>query len=403
MRGAGRLVIVLGLVSLLTDLSTEMIYPLLPVFLAGTLRAGPAALGAIEGFAELVSAWLKIVSGRLSDRSGRRKPLVALGYGVSGFVRPLVAFAGSWLVVLAVRVTDRVGKGLRTSPRDALLAESVPRARIGAAFGVQRGMDHAGAIIGPLVASALLAAGLGMRSVFLLAGVPAALAFLLIVFGVREPKQAPARAPRAPTLQGWRALGRDYWRFLLAIFVFTLGSSADAFLLLRLSDVGLESAQIALAWSGLHVVKMVSSALFGAIGDRVGQRRLVLAGWALYAGVYAAFATIRTTEATVVVFLVYGLFFGLTEPTERAWIATLAPAALRGTAYGVYHAAVGLAALPASLVFGVIWSVWGAPPAFFLGAGLAGVGTLLLLRVPDTAHRTPAAEHPEPPKPVAGD
>lgn len=387
-----RTVVLLGVVSLLTDASSEMIYPLLPAFLAGVLalgRAAPAALGLIEGVAESTAAALKIASGVWSDRMRRRTPLVYAGYTLSSLVRPLIGLAATWPVVLLLRFLDRVGKGLRTSPRDALIAEVADPARRGAAFGLHRAMDHAGALIGPLIAAALLKLeGVELPHVFLLAAIPAAGALAVLYLGVREPKRpatAPANAgPRPrPTIGGLRALTPEFRRFLLAMLVFTLGNSSDAFLLLRLGDAGVEPAWIALLWSAHHAVKMGATYYGGAISDRVGRRPMLVAGWVLYAAVYLAFALVSSTGAMIAVFLVYGVYFGLAEPVERGWVSDLAPPDLRGTAFGWHHLVVGLGALPASALFGLLWRYAGATAPFLVGGGLALVACAMLWRVPD--------------------
>lgn len=379
-------VVALGLVSFFTDLSSEMIYPLLPVFLATTLGAGMLSLGLIEGVAEATASLLKVVSGLWSDRARRRKPLVLAGYTLSGSVRPLIGLATAWPHVLLLRFSDRVGKGLRTSPRDALIADVTPPTLRGRAYGLHRAMDHAGAVAGPLVAAGLLTlALLPLRQVFLWAAVPALLVVLILIFGVRESATSTPseRSPSAPRAGSLRALGQDYRRLLLALLVFTLGNSTDAFLLLRLSHVGITPHGVALLWSLHHLVKVVATYLGGRLCDRVGRRRMVLAGWLVYGGVYLAFALLAGRTGLIAAFLVYGVYFGLTEPAEKAWVADLAPAGLRGTAFGTYHAALGLAALPASLLLGLLWQAQGAPLAFGAGAALAVVAALLLLRVRD--------------------
>jgi MFS family permease len=414
----------LGVVSLLTDFSSEMISPLLPLFLTVTLGAGAVALGAIEGVAEATASLVKLVSGAWSDRTARRKPWLVAGYTLAGIARPLIGAAGSWVAVLGLRFADRVGKGLRTAPRDALIADVTPAGRRGAAFGLHRGLDHAGAVIGPLVGAALLAAGLSLPAVFYLAAVPAAATLAVLIFAVREPargKEAPgAKAgladpvvpplpiadrgttgasaaapggedavaavakpvPRPPSWRDWRLLGPGLHRFIGARFLFTLGNSTDAFLLLRLAEAGLGAAAIAALWSGLHVVKLLATVVGGYLSDRLGRRRLMLAGWGVYAAVYAGFALADSAAVFVALLLVYGLYFGLTEPVERAWVTELGPADLRGTALGAFHASVGVAALPASLVFGLLWSRFGAPVAFATGAALALAAAGLLLAVP---------------------
>ncbi len=360
-----------------------MIYPLLPVFLTTVLAAGPRALGLIEGAAESVASLLKVISGVWTDRTHRRKPFVVFGYALAGIARPLIGLAGSWAAVLALRVTDRIGKGVRTSPRDALIADVTPAELRGRAYGLHRAMDHAGAVAGPLVAAALLTlGGLDLRHVFLLAAIPAALVIVALLAGVREPRTASDPQPPAVGPQTGTGLGPDFRRLMLAILVFTLGNSTDAFLLLRLGAAGMAPARIALLWSAFHVVKSIATYLGGRLSDRLGRRPMVLGGWLVYAAVYAGFAAFESTPALVATFLAYGLYFGLTEPVEKAWVAELAPAAQRGRAFGIYHGAIGLASLPASVLFGVLWQSFGAGAAFLTGAGLALAASLLLLAVP---------------------
>lgn len=395
----------LGVVSFFTDLSAEMIYPLLPAFLATTLalgKAAPAILGLIEGLAESVASVLKVAGGVWSDHRGTRKPLVVLGYSISSAARPLVGLATAWPLVLTVRLADRVGKGLRTSPRDALIADVTPPERRGGAYGLHRAMDHAGALVGPLIAALLLMIeGVTLRAVFLLAAIPAAIAVATLVFAVRDPSlkkaspaaSVPAPARREGVLASYSTLPRDYKRMLLAVFVFTLGNSADAFFLLRLENAGVAPATVALLWSALHAIKMASTYAGGALSDRVGRKPMVIAGWALFAATYIGFGLIDDRAGLIAIFLVYGLYFGLTEPTERSWVAALAPRTARAGAFGWYHMAVGLGALPASAAFGAVWRWAGPEWAFGMGAAFAVVSSLLLLRVPEPRDGTP----PQPP------
>ncbi len=380
-----RTVIILGVVSLLTDLSSEMIYPLLPVFLAVHLGAGPIALGIVEGVAESTAAVLKLMSGLWTDRSQRRKPFILAGYSIAGLVRPMIGLATTWSAVLAIRFADRIGKGIRTTPRDALIADVTHPDHRGAAYGFHRAMDHAGAVLGPLVAAALMAGfGLSMRAVFLCAIVPGLLVIVLIIAGVRDQK-AETRVTSALHLRGaWSAFPRELKIVFAAVFLFTLGNATDAFILLRLSDLGLPAPWVAALWSLHHVVKMAASYVGGAISDRAGRRIMILSGWALYALVYVAFAVTSSPHAAIVIFMIYGVYYGLVEPSEKAWIADLAPVHARATAMGYYQASIGLGALPASLAFGFLWSVYGASFAFFAGAALAACacGVLMLARTP---------------------
>jgi MFS family permease len=364
-------VLALAVVSFLTDASSEIIAPLLPLFLVGTLGSSVRMVGVIEGAAEAVAALLKVASGWWSDRVARRKPLIVVGYALAALARPLVAVAQTGGQVLAIRLTDRVGKGIRGAPRDALLAASVPASQRGRAFGFHRAADHAGAVVGPLVALACLQwAGMPVRDVFWVAAVPGALAVMVAAVWVRErpvarqPHPVPPRSMAAP-------LPRSFWRGIAPIVLFTLGNSTDAFLLLRASQLGVSTALIPLLWVVLHLVKSAASTPGGALSDRIGRRPLLVAGWMLYAAVYTGFALATAEWHAWALFATYGVVFGLTEGTEKALVADLVPAAQRGTAFGWYHGVVGVAALPASVLFGAVWDGWSASTAFGMGATVA--------------------------------
>jgi MFS family permease len=370
-------ILILGLVSFLTDFSSEMIYPLLPVFLTAVLGAGPAVLGVIEGVAESTASLLKLVSGIMSDRMSDRKRLVLSGYGISSFARPLIAAATGPLAVLVIRFADRVGKGIRTSPRDALIADSVDPSIRGKAYGFHRSMDHAGAIAGPLVASALLAFLVSnMRTVFWLAAIPGILAVVLVAFKVKEVERK--RGPSNGTFLGLFPRGR-LRGYILILFIFTLGNSSDAFLLLRAGRLGVSPVVIPLLWAYFHVVKMFSTMPFGALSDRIGRRKIIMAGWGVYALTYVGFGYATNEIHVWLLFTLYGLFYGLTEGTEKAFLVDIANPEERGSAFGWYNFAIGIGALPASLLFGLIWQEIGPKAAFGFGAGLATLAALLLL------------------------
>jgi MFS family permease len=386
----------LSVVSLLNDTASEMIYPLLPAFLVVTLGASPAFLGLVEGIAESVSSFLKLGSGWLSDRVGRRKPLVFAGYALASVARPLVAVAAAPWHVLAVRFADRVGKGMRSAPRDALLAGSVPPQQRGTAFGFHRAADHAGAALGPILAAALLVVLAGrVRLVFALAAVPGIVAMIVFAWKVREAAAAPIDEPvppRAPLDHPVRELGAPLLRYLVVLVVFTLGNATDAFLLLRAQDLGVPLAAVPLLWGVHHVSKMIWNVPGGMIADRAGPRGAITAGWTIYALTYAGFAAATTAWHAWALFIGYGLFYGLTEAPEKALVATLAPAHRRGTAFGAFHFAIGVAALPASVLFGVLWSTFGPRAAFLTGATLA-LAAAAALPLAVRAGPRPIAEH----------
>lgn len=369
----GRNVYALTVVSFLTDVSSEMIYPLLPAFLTTMLGASASFVGAIEGAAESTAALLKLASGWWSDRVRQRKPLVVAGYVIASLMRPLVALARTASQVLFIRVSDRVGKGIRNSPRDALVADSVDPAIRGRAFGFHRSGDNAGGVVGPLIAFALLNwRHVDLRTVFWWAALPGALAVATVIFGVREvPKQRPAAAGTRPTFDLSQPLGAQFWTVLGVILLFTLGNSTDAFLLLRAQQLGVPIALAPILWACLHVVKTASGTPGGILSDRLGRKPLLVAGWLLYALVYLAFGLAWTGWQAWALFAVYGVFFGLTEGTERALVADLVSPERRGTAFGWYNLTIGIGALPASIVFGELWDRYGSRTAFDFGAMMA--------------------------------
>jgi MFS family permease len=383
----------LGWVSLLTDAASEAIYPLLPFFLTTVLGGGPVALGLIEGVAEGTNSLLRIVSGRLSDRTRARRRLVIAGYTLSSAARPLIALVSAWWQVLVIRFTDRIGKGVRSAPRDALLAYWADPAGRGRVYGFHRAMDHAGAVVGPLVASAFLLAAPGQyRALFLLTAIPGAIAVAL-VWRVRDvdagldpsldilaPVEAAGDGIEAPAATRPR-LPRQFFAFAAVVAIFTLGNSTDAFLLLRLTEAAGGPALIPLVWALLHVVKAGLSTSGGALSDRIGRKPVLVASWIVYAIVYAGFAVSASFTALTGWLLVYGVHFALAEGTEKALVADLAPKPLRGTAFGIFHGILGLGSLAASVVFGLVWKAWGAPAAFGLGAGLALLASVLLMLV----------------------
>ena len=368
--GLTRNVVALGAVSMLTDVSTEMIIPVLPLFVTTVLGASVASVGMIEGVAECTASVLRLGSGWLSDRIGRRKPFLAFGYGLSAVAKGALALAASWPAVLGLRFADRVGKGLRNPPRDALIADSVEARHRGRAFGFHRAMDTLGAAIGPLAAFALLRSHpADLRRVFACSVIPATLALVLIAVFVRAPRRAPAE-PRS--LAGeWGTLGGPFRRFLAADAVFQLGNSSMAFVLLKAAAVGFGPGQVALVYCAYNIVYALLSLPSGDLSDRIGRRPLLIAGYVLYAAVYLLLAVTSSRAAVVVAFLLYGVQSALMEGQQRSLLADLVPADRRATSYGIYYTVVGAALLPASVIAGLLWQRSGPAATFGVAAALA--------------------------------
>lgn len=384
-----RAVVALGWVSLLTDAASDMIYPLIPAFLLA-LGGGPAAIGWLEGTAEAVGAVLKLVSGTVADRTRKRVPLVALGYGLSALTRPVLALATSPFHAVLVRAVDRVGKGLRGPPRDAILAAAVPEARRGHAFGFHRMMDNAGGVVGGLLAFVLLRyLSIPLRTVFAAAIVPGLLAVLVILAFVREPPPeapppAPAavyRAPGATDAAPRLPFPAPAVRYFAALALFSLAGSGDMFVVLRLTELGLDTALVPIAWISLQLGKAALNVPGGKAADRFGRRHVLVLGWILYAIAYAAFGLVQGWVAGWIVLGLYAAHYGLAEGGQRALLAELVPAEARGRAYGVQLAVEGAVVLPANVMFGILYARSGAPLAFGAAAGLALAGALLLSTV----------------------
>jgi len=380
-----RNVVMLGLVSLLTDASSEMVYPILPLFLTNVLHAPVSAIGLIESLAEATASFVKVASGRLSDRLQRRRPLVALGYSLSNVVKPLLAIAPGWSAVLALRVADRFGKGVRTAPRDALIADSGTAERRGRDFGFHRALDTVGAAIGPLTAWAILTlVPQGYRLVFWVSAIPGTLAIALVLAGVREahhPGPKPPAGAKRP-LVPFRELGLPFTVFTAVSAVFALGNSSDAMLILRAQNVGTAAAMVPLMYFVFNVVAAALAGPLGHLSDRVGRRRLIVFGFAGYALVYAGFALAGHPASVWFLFALYGVPYAATEGMTRAFVVDLVPAPLRATALGGYTFAIGIAALPASLMAGVLWDRFTPSTPFVVSAVLMLVAAVAMALAP---------------------
>ncbi len=367
----------LGIVSLMNDIASEMIYPLMPQFLISVLGGNKFYLGLIEGFADSVASLLKLWSGAASDRMKQRKRLIIFGYSMATLSRPLLGIVTAPWQMFAVRIFDRVGKGIRTSPRDALIAESTPPEMRGRAFGFHRAMDHLGAAIGPLLATLFLLVWPDqLRWLFLLALLPGLLVMALLFFGLRE--KPVARESAAPFTLSLKPFDYRFRLYLLALVIFTLGNSSDAFLLVRAGELGVPTEMLPLLWGAFHVVKSCGSMLAGRAADSVGSRPLILIGWAIYSMIYLAFAWIVSAWQVWIAFFFYGLFYALTEPAEKKLVTELVGIENKGLAFGWFNAAIGIASLPSSILFGWLYQQFGALVAFGCGSTLAAVAFVLL-------------------------
>jgi MFS family permease len=388
-RGLGRNVVGLGFASFFTDFASEMATPLIPILLE-SVKGGRTALAWIEGVAESLTSLLRIFSGWLSDRVGKRKPLIFLGYGVSGILRPLYGLATAAWHVGGIRICDRICKAVRLAPRDALLADSCDPAQRGKAFGFQRAMDNLGGVLGMLLAAALLwGSEMRLREVFFLTALPAAGVLLVVGLVLRD---KPSSAPPARLKLTLAPFDSSFRWFLVIAAVFTLGNSSDLLIISRLRELGLERRWVPLVWCGHTAIRMVSAIPAGVLADRFGKKRVVLVGWLVYAAAYAGLGLTDGLAIALVLVGIYGLYWSLADSLLRAMVADLVPAHLRGTAYGMYWFAVGVAVLPANLLMDFVWKHWSARPAFLMEAAfaLAASAMLLALRVRKTDESAPA-------------
>lgn len=375
-----RSVKIVGLASLLNDTASEMIYPLLPHFLLNVLLGNRFYLGVIEGIADSVASFVKLWSGDQSDQAGRRKGFIVFGYSVPALVRPVIGLTVAPWQLFAIRVLDRIGKGVRSSPRDALIADSTNHSIRGRAFGFHRAMDNLGAASGPLLAAGFLWFWPNeLRTLFLIAFLPGLLVVMLLVFGLREkPIPQPAHERLRLTI---KPFDRSFRVYLLSLAVFTLGNSSDVFLLVRAGELGVPTAMLPLLWCACHIAKSASNLLLGRAVDRFGSRPALLLGWLAFACVYLAFGLATNAGQVWTFFIAYGLVCGLIEPAERALVAHLVGVERKGLAYGWYNFAIGIATLPSSLIFGGLYQYFGPLVAFVWGWGLALLAAIILMGV----------------------
>jgi MFS family permease len=371
-----RSVWLIGFISLVNDSASEMMYPLIPLYLSGVLMAGPQVLGLIEGIAEALASLLKLASGVWADRTGRSKPWMIGGYGIAGLARPLIAFATVWPVLMALRLADRIGKAVRAAPRDALLASSISSGQRGLAFGLHRALDNTGAVIGPLIAWVLMAHGAELKQVFLWALLPA-VACLGLTLSLKEPP--PVARPPLVVDWRWSALSAPMRRYLLVVALFTLGNSSNMFLFLRAKELGVAQADVPLLWAAVSAVAALFATPLGALSDKLGRLRLLLTGYLAYAVFYVGMGWFAAPGWSLyLLFGLYGLFMAATEGVERALMADLAPPEQRGTAFGWLNLVMGLMLLPASLLFGWIYEHASAAAAFGFSASCAAGAAGLL-------------------------
>jgi MFS family permease len=377
--GFGRNVFFAGLVSFFMDVSSEMIYPLVPLFLANVLGVNKSVIGLIEGVAESTASLLKVFSGWFSDRIGNRKWLMAAGYGISTFSRPIIALSTGWQHVMGSRFMDRFGKGVRTAPRDAIIAESSEKSHLGRAFGFHRSMDTMGAVVGPALAFFLLSLfSNNYRWVFWLSMIPGLIAVLLIIFFITEKKKASLPHSERPKL----TLKHFDWRFKFFVLIatlFAIGNSSDVFLILRAQQIGIPALMIPVVYLLFNLIYSISSIPAGIAADRFGRKRVILLGFMLFAILYYGFAIARDTTAIWVLFGFYGLFMGLTEGIQKAFLTTIIPQDFKATAFGVYNTAVGLAMFPASLIGGWLWDHVSPSATFYFGAITASLSSALFI------------------------
>jgi MFS family permease len=380
-----------GLTSLLMDVSSEMVINIVPLFLANVLGIQTSVIGLIEGIAEATSSILKLFSGWLSDKLHGRKGLAVLGYGISAVVKPFFYFANTWGVIAGVRWADRVGKGIRTAPRDALLADSVTPETRGLAFGIHRAMDTAGAMLGILIAvlavwlaqkNSLVLSRPTFQTIVLLSMIPAFLAVLSLIIGAKD---VPITSQTALPKFSIRSMGKPFMIYLVIVSVFTLGNSSDAFLVLRAQNLGISVLGILIMLAVFNLIYALVSTPAGSLSDRIGRRRLIIGGWLVYALIYFGFALSAQAWQVWLLYVVYGLYYGLAYGSANALVADLVPVNLRGTAYGTYNAVIGLLAFPSSLIAGILWqgaggwAGFGPSAPFFFGAALALLAALLMI------------------------
>lgn len=377
--GINRVILIIGLVSLFTDLSSSMIVPILPIYLTTVLHIPLTSIGIIEGIAESTASILKLFSGWITDRFGKHKLLMLIGYGLSNLTKPFFAISGSWSQVLLIRFSDRFGKGIRTSPRDALLADATTKEDRGKSFGFRRALDALGAALGPLVAFGILAIYAGnYQLVFLLSVIPGAISLLLIIFFLKEKESISSIKRSLPKIK-FKQMNRRFLAFSFISTLFAVGNFSDAFLALRAQDAGMIIALIPLAFFTLNLSSSIFSMPVGILSDRIGRRPVLISGFFIFAIIYLGFGIASSVTWIWVLFILYGLYYAFTDGIQKAYIADIVPEGQRGTAMGTFNALTGMAALPASIIAGYLWQSFGPEVAFGVSSGIAILAAVLML------------------------
>jgi MFS family permease len=380
--GLSSVIFVLGMVSLMTDLSSQMIVPILPLYLTSVLHVQVGTVGIIEGIAESTASVLKFFSGWISDRFGKRKWLMVAGYGLSNLIKPFFDLTSTWGQVLFIRFADRLGKGIRTSPRDAILADTTTKEERGKAFGFRRSMDTLGAALGPLVAYLIITLWNGSyQAVFWVSAIPGFMATLLLIFFLKDKRNPTKTESKVKALSkiSFKGLGSRFFWFTLITTLFTIGNFSDAFLILRAKDVGVGVQYIPLTYFAYNIVTSIFSTPFGMISDRIGRRPVLITGYVIFAFIYLGFGLVNNVPGIWILFVLYGLYYATTEGIQKSYVADLVPEGQRGTAMGTFNALTGIAALPASVLAGFLWQSFGSFTAFGLSSLLAIISAILMI------------------------
>lgn len=381
-------IFLLGLVSFFSDLSSEMVYPLIPLYLTGTFGATPALVGVIEGIAESAASLLKVFSGYVTDRYRHKKPVAFFGYSTGLVYKFALILASSWVGVLAARVIDRIGKGVRTAPRDVLVGESAAGGKMGGAFGLHKALDMAGSAAGIIIAYFLVAGAFGSftyKNIFAVSAVPAVIGLVALLF-VKEKKGPREVKNREPFWKKLKSIDRNLKLYLLVAFIFTLGNSSNTFLLLRAKSVGFTDTNVVLLYFVYNLAAALLSIPFGRLSDRIGRKTVLVGGYLAFAAVYLGFAFAKNSGTIIAVFVLYGFYTAMTAGAERALITEISPPDLKGTMLGLQATIVGVALLPASVIAGLLWNLLGAPAPFIFGSALSLTAAVMLMVLFSSGH-----------------